>query len=67
MKIEKLSISPVSGDNSGDHDQLLFRDKVAYASFVLTRQMGGVGINVEFKGRRERDASEEEHVAQQRQ
>ena len=64
MHINPLSITPISIQNRRDDYQLLLCNKVAHASLVLGRIVGGDGVEVEFECCGE-GKEEEQHAAEE--
>jgi len=60
VHIKSLSISFLPADNRCDHNQLVLRYKVPYASLVFRGFVARVRLDVEFEGGGEGQDSEEE-------
>jgi hypothetical protein len=63
VHVQLLSISPESIDNGRDNNELVFRDKVPYASFLACGLVSSMCGDIKFKGRNEWKGNEEQHKA----
>lgn len=64
MHVHLLPVASIAVEDCRDDDQLVLLHKVAHASLVLCRVVGGDGVEIEFQGGCERNDDEQEATEQ---